>query len=390
MRRDGFKIWHVSRHPHYMGGVEQNLHALAKALNGKGYSNCLVHDKSEKPDKNYLEPFSRSYGIESLGELESPAKADAPDVVVVHQPFLPDTISELASSQTVIRMVHDHDLVCPRRHKYFPISKKICDKPAGIACYMHGCFVGRGEKLPLGINSISECRKEIQEHQAVAHIVANSKFMKNELVQNGLPQDRISVLAPMPGEIEIQPAPYPSKSNVILFVGQLLRGKGLDLLLRSLYAVENEFRLLVAGDGNARSSLLKLADSLGLADKVSFLGHVPHSDLMALYRKASIVAVPSRWPEPFGMVGVEAMAAARPVVAFAVGGINDWLWHGVNGLGAPEADLQVMARNIDWLLYDKKLAMDLGSNGRRIFEELYRFEDYVAAFEEILKSVKRK
>jgi glycosyltransferase involved in cell wall biosynthesis len=90
------------------------------------------------------------------------------------------------------------------------------------------------------------------------------------------------------------------------------------------------------------------------------------------YARAAVTAVPSRWPEPFGMVGIEAMARGRPVVAFAVGGIPDWLEHGVTGLLAPEADTTALAQNLEHLLADPELAATLGANAATRVRERYR------------------
>ena len=69
----------------------------------------------------------------------------------------------------------------------------------------------------------------------------------------------------------------------------------------------------------------QLASKLKISDRVVFTGRVDHEKLESYYAAARLVVVPSRWPEPFGMVGIEAMARGRPVVAFDTGGIGDWL-----------------------------------------------------------------
>jgi glycosyltransferase involved in cell wall biosynthesis len=93
---------------------------------------------------------------------------------------------------------------------------------------------------------------------------------------------------------------------------------------------------------------------------VTFAGWVPHHALESYYARAAVCVVPSRWPEPFGMVGVEAMARGRPVVAFAVGGIPDWLDDGVTGILAPEADTAALGAAIATLLGDRGTGCRLG------------------------------
>jgi glycosyltransferase involved in cell wall biosynthesis len=85
-----------------------------------------------------------------------------------------------------------------------------------------------------------------------------------------------------------------------------------------------------------------------------------------------VTVVPSRWPEPFGMVGIEAMARGRPVVGFSVGGIPDWLEHEVTGLLAPEADTKAMAQHLSQLLAEPDLTAMLGAQAATRVRERYQ------------------
>ncbi len=386
MRRRRFRIWHISEHPHFFGGIEQNVHALASALRMRGHVHTLVHCAEKTADVDYCAPFRLVHALSDFTQLEGLAAETLPQVIVVHRPFGVGMLEKLCGMAPVIRMVHDHDLVCPRHHKYFPLTKKICREPAGLACVLHGCIIGRDRSGHLVLNDVAERLKDIDAHKCAARIVANSSYIKNELLANGLPAEKIDVLAPLPGDIEFERREYPQGSGEILYVGQLVRGKGVDLLLEALRRVKSQWRLKIVGDGNMRGELEKLVDKYSFNSRVDFLGSVPHDDLEELYGNAALVAVPSRWAEPFGMVGIEAMAAARPVAGFAIGGINDWLLHGINGLAAPAGNLSVLASHIDWLLSDAKLARQLGESGREIFDKKYRFLNYLCAFEKILKT----
>jgi glycosyltransferase involved in cell wall biosynthesis len=93
--------------------------------------------------------------------------------------------------------------------------------------------------------------------------------------------------------------------------------------------------------------------------------------MTALLRRASIVAMPSRWPEPSGIIGLEAMAHGRPVVAFATGGIPEWLVHGETGLLAPPLDVPALAGAIAALLGDEANAKRMGEMGRARARRLF-------------------
>jgi glycosyltransferase involved in cell wall biosynthesis len=158
----------------------------------------------------------------------------------------------------------------------------------------------------------------------------------------------------------------------VLFVGQVIRGKGVDLLLRALAEVPGHWHASIVGTGNHLSACKALAIKLDIAHRITFTGWVDHAALDDYYARASVTAVPSRWPEPFGMVGIEAMARGRPVVGFAVGGIPDWLEHGVTGLLAREADTATLAQNLARLLADPELAAMLGAKAAARVRERYR------------------
>jgi len=380
-------IWHVSEYAEFIGGIEQNLFSLASSLKKKGYKQLLLCSNEHGEDEKFLNAFCGCFKTGVGESLDGALKHGIPDVIVVQRPFGKRLLKSLRKIAPVVRVVHDHDLVCPRSHKYFPLTKKICKKPVGISCYRHGCIVGRGNFLGLGFNSVNRRLEDINEHKLLDKIIINSNYMKEELVLNGFDPNMIDVLAPLPASLDIAPKKYPKKSKRVLFVGQIIRGKGPDLLLNAMSKVKSDFELVYIGQGNYMAELEKQVANCGFADKVHLLGNLAHDEVVEQYSQANIVVVPSRWAEPFGMVGIEAMAAARPVVAFRVGGINDWLWHGVNGLAARNGETGLLSSHIEWLLGKPDIAEGLGLSGRKIFEKNYKYSDYILNFERLLSSI---
>ena len=100
--------------------------------------------------------------------------------------------------------------------------------------------------------------------------------------------------------------------------------------------------VVLAGEGPDRGELERLAQDSGGSVIASFPGWVDAAARAGLLSRASLVAIPSIWPEPFGLVGLEAAAFGVPAVAYDVGGIGEWLTHDVNGrladlAGGPQA-----------------------------------------------------
>jgi glycosyltransferase involved in cell wall biosynthesis len=184
--------------------------------------------------------------------------------------------------------------------------------------------------------------------------------MRDMMVTNGFSADQVEVLPPIPMGLEQEPSSLDTEP-IVLFVGQVIRGKGVDLLLRALAEVRQPFRALIVGTGNHMQACVELARKLKLGGQVSFLGWVSHDRIGDYFGRARVVAVPSRWPEPFGMVGLEAMWASRPVVAFAVGGIPDWLADGESGFAVPEQDWKLYGQAIEQLLEEPQLAARIRS-----------------------------
>ena len=361
------RVLHVHERAGFYGGVEQILHDIAAGLAGRGLPQGLLHaDASPRPD--YLGVFSDSGSDEALIERFRP------DVLLLHKVEDPGRVARLAARWPTARMVHDHDLVCLRRHKYFPVGSRVCDKPAGIDCYTHLCFVQRAQSgpLPIALKGTADVHAAIAAHAGVHRFIVGSRWMRDELRTNGLPPARIRIVPPVPRALAACEQQPPSRSPEVLFVGQVIRGKGVDLLLTALAKVPGDWHATIVGTGNHLPACKALAAKLDIAHRVTFTGWVDHTALDPYYARASVSVVPSRWPEPFGMVGIEAMARGRPVVAFAVGGIPDWLEHGLTGLLAREADTDTLAEYLSRLLADPELAALLGARAAARVRERYR------------------
>jgi glycosyltransferase involved in cell wall biosynthesis len=194
------------------------------------------------------------------------------------------------------------------------------------------------------------------------------------------------VVPPIPGSLNATSASPCSGDPEILFAGQVIRGKGVDLLLRALALTPGRWHATIAGAGNHLEACRTLAQKLGIAGQVTFTGRVSQQELDRYYRSALFTVVPSRWPEPFGMVGIEAMSRGRAVIAFDVGGISDWLQHQQNGLLVPEANIAQLAFAISSLLQDPGMAATLGANAARGVAGQYRHDIYLDRIGSLLEA----
>ena len=377
------RLLHVNENAHFHGGVEQILFDTACGLSANGWEQALLYQNPES-DRNFKQAFSLAADNSSIIDEFNP------DAVLVHKVSDAGLISELTNKKPTAQMVHDHDIVCPRSHKYFPISNKVCTKPAGVSCYQHLCCIQRnrnGSILPIIIKGTGGVKKQIKAGEGLRRYLANSQFMKDELIMNGIEAKRINVVHPVPSALSSPDFHPMGHDREILYVGQVIRGKGVDLLLKSLAHIKGNWHANIVGDGNHMTECKQLASRLGIESKVSFKGRVPHEQLDDFYKAARVVVVPSRWPEPFGMVGIEAMARGRPVVAFDNGGISDWLRHETNGILISKGNTQSMAVAIGMFLENRNMAEQMGLNGVATVRKFFTHKSYLKKIQHELEDI---
>jgi phosphatidyl-myo-inositol dimannoside synthase len=174
--------------------------------------------------------------------------------------------------------------------------------------------------------------------------------------------------------------PVPPGSRVLLTVARLLAsepGKGVDTVIRAMPRLLKSFPNLyyvVIGDGDGRPAIEKLAAECGVAARVLFPGSRSGS-LRSCYEAADVFVMPSR-QEGFGIVYLEAMAAARPVVGAACGGSTEVVADGETGFLVNYGDVPALEARLAALLADDGLRKRLGEAGRRKTEQQHRFEQF--------------
>jgi glycosyltransferase involved in cell wall biosynthesis len=187
----------------------------------------------------------------------------------------------------------------------------------------------------------------------------------------GFRSDRIHCV-PLGRDALPEPARPWTGAASLLFVGSLVRGKGVDMLLRSMakslpalrQSLGDTLTLDVVGAGPEATSLRRLAGRLGIEGCTRWHGRLAGVQLGARYAAATAVVMPSRIPETFGLVGLEAMAAGRPVVATPFGGCDAWLEDGVTGVRARGTDAASLAAALLALVADPELPARLGAAAR--------------------------
>ena len=180
------------------------------------------------------------------------------------------------------------------------------------------------------------------------------------VVHNGVDLARFS---PDPDQVEFQ-------EPTLLYLGRLKRYKRVDLLLEAVARLRREgteVRLLVAGQGDHESELLRLRQRLGLGNSVEFLGYVSETEKVRLLRRSWVHLLTSP-KEGWGISVMEAAACGTPTVASDSPGLRDSVQHGKTGLLVPHGDVEALTGAIRALMGDASLRNDMGSAARRFAE----------------------
>lgn len=194
---------------------------------------------------------------------------------------------------------------------------------------------------------------------------------------------------------DLAPAPVPVDEPRLLCLGRLgtVGEKGFDLALQALTDVLQRFpraRLWIAGDGAARPDLERCAEALGVAAHVDFLGWVHPRDVLALINRSTMMLMPSRVPEGFGLVALQAAQMARPVVATRVGGVAEVVIDGETGLLVAPEDVAGLAGAIMQLLGDPVRITRMGDAARRRAAMCFSMERYADDYEALLRQAARR
>lgn len=389
------KLLYVHERFGALAGAEANAHITATELGKRGHTMGILHGPSTgKNEAGWNATFTDRFPIDPDAGADSTRKAIAtfnPDVIYVHKMADLAVIQALVDSgKPLVRMVHDHDIYCMRSYKYNYFTREICTRAASPYC-IFPCLASvvrnSGPGLPLKWVSYSDKKREIALNQQFRRMVVVTTYMRDELLNNGFDGSRIRIHAPVPRMGDPNLRSTFSDRNLILYAGQIIRGKGVDVLLESLARVKTPFECIILGDGNHKAACEELSRKLGLQDRVHFKGFIPQDELKAYYRECSVVALSSLWPEPIATIGLEVMRYALPVVAFDAGGIKDWLIDGHNGYLVGWMDRDAFARRIDELLKDKPKARALGENGLKLVSERYDFDGYIRDLESLFAEV---
>ena len=318
---------------------------------------------------------------DTLRYLQDIISIESPDLIHVHNFPSVEIFKELDADVPLIKTVHSFENLCETRLKLLP-DGAICSYPMGKVC-----------KAICGFeDSFRAVRVRCENHFSkfrFARFLAISDYIREVLLANGFPERKIRIL---PNFTRLtQKCVDVAEENRVLYVGRLTPEKGLLELIRAIRRMQRQPTLHIVGkDGVLGQSIFQdaiLREAVTLGVDLDLQGWVIGDELSRAYARARLVAFSSVWPEPFGLVGIEAMLQGKPVVAFDTGGVRDWLRHKETGFLVPHGDLDQYAARIDQLLADDSLRRRMGDTARRYALERFTARRYMTDLLDIYMEV---
>lgn len=370
------KILQIARYGSVRGGAETYIATIATGLRDAGHEVVLAY--GTEPDSSRREvadgvhiPALVEPGVASSGDGEATLAAFverfAPDVIHCHLPDVPWVVRASSAVAPTVLAVHDHKLNCPVGTRYWTASKASCTVTPGAKCLGYNVVAHCGS---LRANATLRPYRSWKKSRKAARgmtLQVFSESVKRLMTTAGFAPDAMRV-TPYPVPPSAVRAtienPDPRGRPVVFATGRLNKEKGFAALIDAMNVCDRPAHLVIAGEGHERASLERRASSTSGPHRITFTGWLTAGEQTAWYEEASLVAVPSMWPEPFGIVGLEAMAAARPVIAFDSGGIAEWLVDGVTGVLVPTGDIRSLGKGMAELLRDPERLVAMGQAGQ--------------------------
>jgi glycosyltransferase involved in cell wall biosynthesis len=339
------------------GGVETYLDTMISALHQAGHDVALCHEIDAPADRAQirLPQEAPSWCAADLGIQQTVAAVRQwqPDLVYTHNVASIELEQQIMKIAPAVFFAHAYQGTCISGSKTFRVPKpNPCHRRFGWQCLLHFYPRRCGGLNPVTMLSLFRTQANrlalIKKYQFV---LTHSEHMRTEYIRNGLPADRVisipycvTPLRPGSGDdSSILTGRTLSRSEWRLaFAGRMDALKGGSFLLNLMPLLRSRagrrLHLTLAGDGPRRRDWEAVASRVqaSVPDvKIEFTGWLREERLAPLFDNSDLFVMPSLWPEPFGIVGVQAGLQGLPAAAFEVGGIPTWLVDGVSGHLAP-------------------------------------------------------
>lgn len=227
------------------------------------------------------------------------------------------------------------------------------------------------------------------------HIIAVSRKVKNaflsyfgnipiKLIYYGVDNNKFR---PEKVQYSILPNRIREEDKKLLIFGRLIKERGVLPFLDTFEEISKQIDciLIIAGLGAEIPAIKKKVFSLGLQNKVIFVGILRDKELINVINAANIVILPILFPEPLSLVALEAMACEKPIISFKMGGVKELIVNNKTGFLIPNNDWELFADKIVYLLKDEDVSLTFGSAARQRVKECFNWNNFMSKFMQEIK-----
>ncbi len=374
------RLLHFAETGTVVGGVERYLAAL---LAGGGAASGIEHAVvTHAPGTcEYAGPWPATAWPWMAPRTSAPAGPPTDGAVpLFHAPPSPAAIAALGRAPFAV-FCHDHRWWCPSGTRFYLRPERPCGIHAstmscGLRYHVLRCGSLRPGPTLEGFVRAAVGREALGQ---AAVVLCASEFMAREAVRHGAKSAAVHV-APLPVTMPTDAAPPPAAGiPLILCASRLTPEKGIEQLLDAFARMRTAARLALAGGGILEERVADVVSVHPRRDRITIAGQLGDAALRALFAEARVIAVPSVWPEPFGLVGIEALAWGRPVVSSGAGGTTDWSRAEFGVLTADPFDTGALAAALDRVLAESVWADRARSAGAAWVRARHGLDAHVAA-----------
>jgi glycosyltransferase involved in cell wall biosynthesis len=330
---------------HDAGGVEAYLRSVLPALASGGHDVAVWHEFAvPSGSSTYARPdvSCRLLNSSRIESSVSDLQAWKPDVLFLNGLSEPSLELRLTERTPTVTFLHAYHGTCVSGGKTHMFPAPVpCTRRLGAGCliryYPRRCG-GLDPRVMVTGYAKQKVRRQLLHRSAF--VATFSEHMRREAISNGVDRTRAVHLPPFNPASPIRTRAEAIRSSTengrlhVAFIGRMERLKGAHVLMDALALLDGDVRsrmqVTFAGDGREKTTLEHAAAAIA-GVSIAFPGWINACERERLLSSVDLLVVPSIWPEPLGLVGIEAAAAGVPAIAFDVGGISDWLKDNITG-----------------------------------------------------------
>jgi glycosyltransferase involved in cell wall biosynthesis len=290
---------------------------------------------------------------------------------------------ELRGECPAVYTAHNHSAYCPSGTKFLSNSGSACARQKSVfGCLrgylIDGCGSRRPENILKGFQGSHGDLEILKRLNMTA--IAVSDYVRNQLLTHGLSPEQVVTVRngiKMPQKSHTPLTKEIHQNRRILFVGRIVPYKGLEWLLKSLTMTDSCIHLDIAGDGWDKTRMEQLAIKLGIRNRITWHGWCNSEKIDLLYEQCFALVFPSLWPEPAGLVTLEAYARHRPVIASRLGGIPEHVLHKETGILVSANETKELALAITELADNYLIARKLSEQGYVYLLDNFTLEHHI-------------